>query len=404
MNGGSTFLIRTCKELAKRKVNCKVLILRTEFDSSLLAELENYATILFLKDFLVDKGTIFRNHVGIFGWVDWKKLIISLSNSGDHIHIMGVFGLIFANRLVKHFKGTFISAGVYHQNEFLYKSKGFYFPKKSQELFKLISPENIVFFNDSSRKNYEHFFCCDYSKSKIVPIGIELDDYKKPSPLKDIYRIVSVGNLVEFKTYNEHMINIISKLIPQYPNLKYDIYGDGPNKKKLEQLVIKLNLNNHIHFHGCIPYDEFQSTIFGAGLFVGSGTALIEAAAMGIPALIGIESIETAETYGFISDIKDLSYNENILYIKKIKMIDVIEKILNNNEYRSFVSDSCLIKAKEFSVASTVNGFLSITDTESKPDKSISNIRMLFSLCFMALFEKTRLVNSFSERRNESYL
>jgi 1,2-diacylglycerol 3-alpha-glucosyltransferase len=316
---------------------------------------------------------------------------------------MGVFGLIFANRLIKHFKGGFISAGIYHQNEFLYKSNFFYFPRASQKLFNSIPSENIIFFNDSSRKNYEHFFGTDYNKSIIVPIGIELDDYKERTPITDIYRIVSIGNLVEFKTYNEHIINLIPTLLPQYPNLRYDIYGNGPNETKLNNLVAELNLKDNVNFNGSIPYDQFQSTVSGAGLFVGSGTALIEAAAMGIPALVGIESIETAETYGFLSDIKGLSYNEDVSYIKKTSIIDNIKELLSNENYRVFISDSCQKKSQDFSIITTVNGFLSITGAQSNNYQNLPNIRMLFSLFFMALFERTRLISSFAERRNQSY-
>jgi 1,2-diacylglycerol 3-alpha-glucosyltransferase len=196
---------------------------------------------------------------------------------------------------------------------------------------------------------------------------------------------------------------LIPTLLPQYPNLRYDIYGNGPNETKLNNLVAELNLKDNVNFNGSIPYDQFQSTVSGAGLFVGSGTALIEAAAMGIPALVGIESIETAETYGFLSDIKGLSYNEDVSYIKKTSIIDNIKELLSNENYRVFISDSCQKKSQDFSIITTVNGFLSITGAQSNNYQNLPNIRMLFSLFFMALFERTRLISSFAERRNQSY-
>ena len=78
----------------------------------------------------------------------------------------------------------------------------------------------------------------------------------------------------------------------------------------MKKLASELCVTDRVSFFGNLEYANLSATIAAADLFVGSGTAVIEAAAQCCPAMIGIESIEEPYTYGFLSDIVGLSYNE----------------------------------------------------------------------------------------------
>jgi glycosyltransferase involved in cell wall biosynthesis len=406
MNGGSTFLIRTCHELFKRNIQSVVLLLRSQTDPLLLIELNKYAHVIHLKEFLIDKGYLFREHIGVFGWIKWSKLKKEILVFDGPIHVMGIFGLIFALRLTRDDQARYITVGIYHQNEFLYSSLPFFFTKEASRLFSLIPSKNIIFFNEATRRNYTHFFKVDYSEATIVPIGIDIKDYDLQQKPRDLQRIVSVGNLVNFKTYNAHMIHMISQLLPELPNLQYAIYGEGPEKLILHALAKELRVEDHVHFMGISSYLEFHNVVSNATLFVGSGTALIEAAALGIPALIGIESIKTPETYGFLSEIEGLNYNEYIADITKKPMLPLIKRIFTDPVYHFSISKACAVKAREFSVTRTVDGLLSLKQSALPTTKYVhrfTQLRMMLSFIRLAIFERLDLVERFSNRRGQSY-
>lgn len=407
MNGGTTFLIRTCREMASRGTRSAVLLLRPEFDVQLRTELERYAEVLCLDDFLIERGRLFRAHLGVFGYVRWSVLDKVLSAFGEHIHVMSVFGLVFALRLAGRLPGKTITAGVYHQNEFLFKAPPFFFAREAIRLFSVMPAENLVFFNEVTRQNYERFFQANYSASIVVPIGIDLPHIAPFScSIEKSKRIVSVGNLVKFKTYNAHMIRLTSQLATTHPDIHYNIYGTGPEESVLRALAVEHKVEERVHFMGAVPYADFRQTIKGAALFVGSGTAVIEAAAVGVPAMIGIESIETPDTYGFLSDIKGLSYNENVPSISKYPMRMLVERLFADSAFHAAVSEACHRKAREFSVENTVDGFMALSISAKAVTRTINRLRfyrMLVSFLGMAVCERLGWITTFGDRRNQSF-
>jgi len=406
MNGGTTFLIRTCREFSNRGTKCAVILLRSEYDVKLLLDLEKYATVIRLDQYLFDKGKIFRSYLSVFAFVNWIKLESALAPFSGQIHVMGIFGLIFALRLSGRKMGDRVTVGVYHQNEFMYHSPPFFFAQEARRLFSSIPASNVVFFNDATQKNYETFFKNQYSDATVVPIGIDLRQIEFNQTTIDPWRIVSVGNLVNFKTYNEHIIRLIAKLQYKYPNIYYEIYGDGPEKANLLKLAVNLGVNDRVHFMGVLPYSEFEKAVISAKLFVGSGTSLIEAAALGVPAMVGIESLKLPETYGFLSDVKGFSYNENIPGISKQLMLPLVESIFGEPDFYASVSQACIKKSSEFSVARTVDGFLALDQTAKPIQVKVSSYnlyRMMVSLVALGVFARLGFIASFGDRRDQSY-
>ncbi len=406
MNGGTTFLIRTCRALAAQGESCTVLLLRPLFDAQLRCELERHARVVCLQDYLCESGKAFRAHFGVFGWVDWIALRRSL-RSKQQVHAMGIFGLIFALRMAQQGIVERVTAGVYHQNEFMFHAPPFYFAREAIRQFAALPPANVVFFNEGTRDNYERFFGSNYTAATIIPIGVELPTQAGISPLSLPQRVVSVGNLVNFKTYNRHVIELLPQLTAQHPDITYEIYGDGPEESNLRKLAGDLAVEKHVVFRGAIPYSDFPKAIHGAALFVGSGTALIEAAAAGIPALVGIESIKTPETYGFLSDVDGLTYNEYLADRPKQSMQSLVEKVLVDAEYHRRVSLACQRKAREFSVETTARGLLALNASAeplaTRPLGRARFVRMMCSLVGLAFFERMGWITAFSNRRDQSF-
>lgn len=405
MNGGSTFILRMANRYSRCGRRCAVLLLRDLSDPDILTELEASADIIRLSDFQIKGGLLSLGLLGVFAPVNWKRLLKALSPYGQHVHAMGIFGLILALRLSRADAYIRPTVGVYHQNEFIYHSSRFFFPRFAQAILAAMPARNIVFFSESSRENYAAHFRRDYSASPLLPIGIELAETAQPRIVQGC-KIVSIGNLVDFKTYNRNMITVVAELKERLPSITYDIYGCGPLEQELRQYAADLKVADRVHLRGHLDYSKFREIVSDCDLFVGSGTALIEAAAAGRPALIGIESIETPETYGYLSDAKGLSYNEMRPGIPLVQISPLVEKLLSDPEYWANVARACECKAKEFSIQKTIDGFdelFNVALTQPFRLTALQIVRMAFSAIIMRLSEKVGLSQPFGERRNQSY-
>jgi glycosyltransferase involved in cell wall biosynthesis len=406
MHGGSTFLLRVCREYHRRGLPVAVLVIFPKVDKVLYEELAKYAKIIELRFYAWDFGLLLRSQFSTFVPVFWSKLLSDLKAFGSSVHVMGVFGLFFAFRMRRNNPSFRVSAGVYHQNEYMFEAGSSFFVRCFRRCFDSLLPEEMLFFNQINPKDYGVFFKRDFSSSLVTPIGIDL-----PKPSSDIFwnpeknKLISVGNLVPFKTYNKHAIQIIADLSATYPDVTYDIYGVGSEESFLKDLAKKLNVQDKVRFHGAMPYSDFAEVVSRASVFVGSGTALVEAAALGVPALIGIESIPEPETYGFLSDVPGFSYNELIPEYHRKPMASLIEQVLSDAIRAKEVSDACRNKALEFSVELTVDAIAHLERQAKQSHGCLSvfeTIRLFFSFMGIAVRDAFGVSTNFRRRREQS--
>lgn len=406
MNGGTTFLVRTCAALKARNHRCAVLVLRAGGDAGLTRELAQHAELIELASFQHDRGHVLRRQLGPVAPMAWDRLADTLAPFGTTLHAMGAFGLIVAARLAGHRPEFRVTAGVYHQNEFLYRAHHF-FASEVLKLFRRLPSENLVFFNEVSRENYIRFHDRpDYAASALLPIGIDVAPLPDGIPPRKGHRIVSVGNLERFKTYNRHIIDIMPALLAEFPNLCYDIYGDGNQREALQAQAQALGIADRVRLHGRIAYDRLATVWDATDLFVGSGTALIEAAATGLPALVGVESIEEPLSYGFLSDVSGFSYNELGADLPLRPMADLIRAVFEDRGQRRAIAAACAEKAQEFSVAHTVAGFIRLSaQAVATPPllDAATTLRLFVGLPLLALHDRRHPDHAFANRRDQSF-
>jgi 1,2-diacylglycerol 3-alpha-glucosyltransferase len=404
-NGGTTFLLRFAKEYYIQTNNkIDILLLTKIINDDLEIKIKEYSNIFYLKDFIISGFKSMGNsQLSIFAPLD-RSIDKILEQNRNHIHIMGVFGLLFFHRINKNnlYK---CSIGAYHQNEYMYNCNyDLYFKKIIKKTFIEINEKNLIFLNETRRLNYSKFFHKHIINANVVPVGINLKENAPKLAKHSIKRIVSIGNLTKYKTYNKHIITLLPKLIKEFNNIyfHYDIYGDGEERKNLEELVEHLSLSNHVTFHGRIEYSKMESILKDTFVFVGNGTSIVEASSYSIPSIIGIESINQPETYGFLSDIVGLSYNEFDNSKKVYPIYDLIRELIINKDYYHEKSIACYKKAKEYSVKKTVKEFLKI-DKELQPYHTrYSNILSFFNFIFIGILHKTKLNKCFKNRKDQS--
>lgn len=406
-NGGTTFLLRLCKELSSQGMSVGVLVLFNVIDKGLEHEIKKHAKVYYLKDFsYLFFQWAFRSQLGMFLPLKFGSIKSIVEKHGGDVHVMGVFGLLFMCRFLKKCSTSVrLSVGVYHQNEFMFNGVDYYFAKKSKKIFSFLNSRSIVFFNEKSRDYLSCYFSRNYSKSTLVPIGIDIPSNNEESVGSSLSnRIVSIGNLYPFKTYNRHVINCLPDLLKLNSNLVYEIYGDGPFEPELRELVKRLGLESVVSFNGTIAYEKMASVLNGALVFVGSGTAIIEASAQGVPSIIGIESSVEPISYGFLSDITGFSYNEMNDTLELFLIKDKISEVVEDPKKWMSAAISCKRKSSDFSITYTARGFMGLKylpiDTNLNSIE-YNNIWSCLSFLLCAVKSKVGLDNGFIERRNQ---
>lgn len=409
LNGGSTFLLRVCKELKRRGILPVIFVLFGHDSSNVAIELSRIARIITLKSIVQNIFSFLCiRQFGIFLPLDKNRIISIFGENVKSFHVMGIFGLVVAKRLSKILGGIPITIGVYHQNEFLYSAGSGYFVRWVSETLSKTPSENMIFLNEGNRVSYAKQFNKEFLTAPVLPVGIELatvntDEWAKN---KEPFLIISVGNLVGFKTYNRHVISCVSQLKLRYPKVRYEIYGEGEELSDLQEHSRNLGVDDLVKFCGHLDYSEFKKVVSRAHVFVGSGTAILESAVLGTPSIVGIESIQKPLTYGFIFNVAGFGYNEAGLNMPLLPIAECIENVFSADEVGLInISTNCINKAKEFGVERTVDGFID-SEKSAKCQIELSNVKLLclfFSFCWLSLLDLFGIDRRFRFRRNQGW-
>ena len=204
-------------------------------------------------------------------------------------------------------------------------------------------------------------------------------------------KIVSIGRLTKWKTYHYHIIKVIRTLKEKGIYLEYHSYGTGEELKNLINYVDENDLEKQVFFNENIQYDLFKETIDGSLMFIGAGTALIEASACGIPSLIGIENESEAVSYGFLHNTTSLSYQENELTLPKYPIENYILHLMNTNhdEYLQECTKA-RIRSQDFSMQSTYSKFINFLNESVSWNLNLSYLSSFYffvSLCCYWIYE-----------------
>jgi len=139
----------------------------------------------------------------------------------------------------------------------------------------------------------EFFEQIGFPKQKIVPFGYFLDVPPLAEPLSisasdGVIRFVSAGQLIRRKG-----IDLLVRACGELPatGWRLDIYGDGPERTSLEQLVRSQGLAERIAFHGAVSNAAVQESLARADCavlpsrFDGWGMLVSESLAEGTPVI-----------------------------------------------------------------------------------------------------------------------
>jgi glycosyltransferase involved in cell wall biosynthesis len=180
-----------------------------------------------------------------------------------------------------------------------------------------------------------------------VPNGIEFDLITKIKPAKEKTDVIFVGRLISHKNI-DILIKSIKLIKEKNPEIKSLIIGDGPEKKKLEELTQKLNLEKNIKFLGFLEnHDDVYAIMKSSKVFVlpstreGFGIVVIEANACGIP-VIAIDHKDNAAR-----DLIEEGKNGFVCQLNEEEIAKRIMRILENSSGRK-MKEVCMDLAKKY--------------------------------------------------------
>jgi len=161
---------------------------------------------------------------------------------------------------------------------------------------RLFRTADIVTVNSEYTRGRVEQLGCPPTKLHKLPMGLNLGDFvfrERMLKAGEPIRILTVARLVEIKGH-DGAIRAVARLRERHPDLRYDIVGDGPLRKQLEQLVIKLGLRDAVTIHGAQNGVFIRQLMDQAHLALlasvtvesdqeGQGLVLQEAQAAGLP-------------------------------------------------------------------------------------------------------------------------
>jgi glycosyltransferase involved in cell wall biosynthesis len=120
----------------------------------------------------------------------------------------------------------------------------------------------------------------------VIPAGIDGPANVPAKPESSTIRLLSICRLVESKNLH-FLIDVLSTI--KQPTWRLDIVGDGPERARLEALVVARGVQERVYFHGHQPdpsryYAEADLHVFPSRL-ESLGLVVLEAMAHGVPTL-----------------------------------------------------------------------------------------------------------------------
>lgn len=187
-------------------------------------------------------------------------------------------------------------------------SRAFFFDTRLPAVLPLLkralfaSPvKSTYFMNRAARDAHQAYWATDLSDHPILTLPLAPPTVAWNRANSGALRIGSVGRLVPFKGYNRAAPEVVRWLRDKGIEASWDIWGDGPEQPEIERAIEAEGAAEWLRLKGPLPYERFDETVASYDLFVGMGTALLEAARLGMPAITAVEAT-AHETYGYLSE------------------------------------------------------------------------------------------------------
>ncbi|MDB5244618.1 MAG: hypothetical protein JWN18_488 [Parcubacteria group bacterium] len=123
----------------------------------------------------------------------------------------------------------------------------------------------------------------------IVPNGADLTQFVATTS-QEIKTAEHIHLITSSRLVPKNALDDVIRALVMLPeNVRFIIYGDGPEEEKLRSLSRSLNVGERVEFKGYVPHSELAESYADAHMFVrpsrteGMGASFVEAMAAGLP-------------------------------------------------------------------------------------------------------------------------
>ncbi len=184
-----------------------------------------------------------------------------------------------------------------------------------------------------TRKNQTYFNNVVQKKSTVIYNPINLGDYAGAAlKCPKEKRFVTAGRLMPQKN-QKMMIRAFSKVLERYPDYKLVIYGEGPSREELENLVKELGIEANVSLPGNTT--KLHEQMKNAEVFLlssdyeGMANALIEAMCMGLACIStkvsGATDLITDHENGILTEVDHQAEFEKAM-LELVENPELVEK------------------------------------------------------------------------------
>ena len=204
---------------------------------------------------------------------------------------------------------------------------------------KLNKLQNIDYLMPVSKNLFDNYENKVHIKMQYIPLA--LNYYPKENELSPVNNknLITIGRLDKVKGY-EDLIKIMHILVNRDSEIKLNIFGDGPEKEKLKELVKEKHLEKNIKLWGFKKYTFIKDYLKSSSLYLMTsleesfGLVVIEAMSYGIPCIAfdsakGVLDVINKDNGYLIKNRNIEEYSNTIL--KYLNLSNKEKKLLSNN-------------------------------------------------------------------------
>ncbi len=215
--------------------------------------------------------------------------------------------------------------------------------------FLAAEPHQVYFMSEAVKQTHEARWGLFAKPHEVAPIILP-DRQQAGNDAGGRKRIVSIGRLVPWKSYNASIPAIAKALSDQGLDFGWDVYGNGPLLDGLRQEVIALGLGDRVVFHGTVDFTDLDRILSVTDLFVGMGTSMLEAAIRRVPCIVAVDSSAT-HCYGMLMDVPVGNVGEIQEHAPNVAIKDLVGAVLRLAlPERRAVGDQCYRIARSHSL------------------------------------------------------
>ena len=223
----------------------------------------------------------------------------------------------------------------------------------------LNTADKILCYTDEEKDKLIRILHIDELKITVIPNGIDTDTFcpRVTDQDPDTITLLWVGRFVKGKGV-EYVIRAMAVLSKEIPNLNLTLVGEGPEKKRICELINDLGLQDNIRIIDFVPYDKIPGIYQDSDIFVlpslheGMPRTVLEAMSCGVPVVISD-----------FSHLRDLVDGGGLMFPKRDvqALSDCLRNIIKDTSIRAEMGQKARDKiVQEHSFMRTVVGTLEV--------------------------------------------